>query len=31
VECDITNAAGVLVARSSSTCMVLRGAQATGR
>jgi uncharacterized protein (TIGR00369 family) len=31
VECDITNAAGVLVARSSSTCMVLRGAQASGR
>ena len=31
VECDITNASGVLVARSSSTCMVLRGAQATGR
>jgi uncharacterized protein (TIGR00369 family) len=31
VECDITNAAGLLVARSSSTCMVLRGSQATGR
>jgi uncharacterized protein (TIGR00369 family) len=31
VECDITNASGVLVARSSSTCMVLRGSQATGR
>jgi uncharacterized protein (TIGR00369 family) len=31
VECDVTNAAGVLVARASSTCMALRGAQATGR
>ncbi len=31
VECDITNAAGVLVARASSTCMVLRGTQASGR
>lgn len=31
VECDVTNAAGVLVARASSTCMVLRGLQATGR
>jgi uncharacterized protein (TIGR00369 family) len=31
VECDVTNAAGVLVARASSTCMVLRGAQASGR
>ncbi len=31
VECDITNSAGALVARCSSTCMVLRGAQATGR
>ena len=28
---DVTNAAGVLVARASSTCMVLRGTQATGR
>lgn len=31
VECDVTNAAGALVARSSSTCMVLRGDQAHGR
>src|SRR5271170_6438779 len=31
IECDITNAAGVLVARASSTCMVLRGTQASGR
>jgi len=31
VECDITNAAGVLVARAASTCMVLRGTQASGR
>jgi len=30
-ECDITNSSGALVARASSTCMVLRGAQATGR
>ena len=31
VECDVTNSRGVLVARSSSTCLVLRGEQATGR
>lgn len=31
VECDIKNAAGALVARVSSTCMVLRGQQASGR
>jgi uncharacterized protein (TIGR00369 family) len=31
VECDIKNATGSLVARVSSTCMVLRGQQATGR
>jgi uncharacterized protein (TIGR00369 family) len=31
VECDITNSSGALVARCSSTCMVLRGAQAKGR
>jgi uncharacterized protein (TIGR00369 family) len=31
VECDITNSSGALVARSSSTCMVLRGKQAAGR
>ncbi|MFZ3215549.1 MAG: PaaI family thioesterase [Candidatus Acidiferrales bacterium] len=31
VECDITNSSGALVARSSSTCMVLRGQQASGR
>jgi uncharacterized protein (TIGR00369 family) len=31
VECDVTNAEGALVARSSSTCMVLRGEQARGR
>jgi uncharacterized protein (TIGR00369 family) len=31
VECDITNADGALVARSSSTCMVLRGEMARGR
>jgi acyl-coenzyme A thioesterase PaaI-like protein len=30
-ECDITNSSGVLVARASSTCMVLRGTQASGR
>jgi len=30
-ECDIKNETGVLVARVSSTCMVLRGQQATGR
>ena len=31
VECDIKNAEGALVARVSSTCMVLRGQQASGR
>jgi uncharacterized protein (TIGR00369 family) len=31
VECDVTNAEGALVARSSSTCMVLRGEMARGR
>src|SRR5271163_790144 len=31
VECDVTNSEGALVARSSSTCMVLRGEQARGR
>jgi uncharacterized protein (TIGR00369 family) len=30
-ECDITNSSGALVARSSSTCMVLRGEKAVGR
>jgi uncharacterized protein (TIGR00369 family) len=31
VECDIVDAADVLVARATSTCMTLRGAQANGR
>jgi uncharacterized protein (TIGR00369 family) len=31
VECDVTNAKGDLVARSTSTCLVLRGEQAAGR
>ena len=31
VECDISDAAGKLVARASSTCMTLRGEQAQGR
>ena len=31
VECDVKNATGSLVARVSSTCMVLRGQQASGR
>jgi uncharacterized protein (TIGR00369 family) len=31
VECDVTNSGGALVARSSSTCMVLRGDMARGR
>ncbi|MGC1257416.1 MAG: PaaI family thioesterase [Candidatus Acidiferrales bacterium] len=30
-ECEITNSAGAMVARSSSTCMVLRGERAVGR
>jgi len=31
VECDITDEKGSLVARASSTCMTLRGAEAEGR
>jgi uncharacterized protein (TIGR00369 family) len=31
VECDVTDEGGSLVARASSTCMILRGAQAQGR
>jgi uncharacterized protein (TIGR00369 family) len=31
VECDIKNETGALVARVSSTCMVLRGEKASGR
>jgi uncharacterized protein (TIGR00369 family) len=31
VECEIKNSTGALVAKVSSTCMVLRGQQATGR
>ena len=31
VECDVKNSAGALVAKVSSTCMVLRGLQASGR
>ena len=31
VECDVTDESGSLVARLSSTCMILRGTQATGR
>lgn len=31
VECDVTDEAGSLVARSTSTCMTLRGEQAQGR
>jgi uncharacterized protein (TIGR00369 family) len=31
VECDVKDAEGRLVARASSTCMTLRGAQAQGR
>jgi uncharacterized protein (TIGR00369 family) len=31
VECDVTNAEGILVARLSSTCMVLRDEMAEGR
>lgn len=30
-ECNITNSAGALIARSTSTCMVLRGEKAAGR
>jgi len=31
VECDITDENGKLVAKSNSTCLVLRGSQASGR
>jgi uncharacterized protein (TIGR00369 family) len=31
VECDVTDASDQLVARATSTCMTLRGAQAAGR
>jgi uncharacterized protein (TIGR00369 family) len=31
IECDVTDAGGSLVARASSTCMVLRGEQAANR
>src|SRR5262245_34882616 len=31
VECDVTDEGGSLVARASSTCMILRGAQAQAR
>ena len=31
VECDVTDAEDVLVARTTSTCMTLRGASADGR
>jgi uncharacterized protein (TIGR00369 family) len=31
IECDISDAEGRLVARASSTCLTLRGAQAHGR
>lgn len=31
VECDIVNADGALIARASSTCLVLRGEKAAGR
>lgn len=31
VECDVTDSKGALVARSSSTCIVLRGEMARGR
>src|SRR6516165_965721 len=31
VECDVTDERGKLVAKSSSTCLVLRGEQAAGR
>jgi uncharacterized protein (TIGR00369 family) len=31
IECDVTDEGGSLVARLSSTCMVLRGAEAKGR
>jgi uncharacterized protein (TIGR00369 family) len=31
VECDVTDEHGALVARSSSTCLTLKGEQARGR
>jgi len=31
VECDASDEAGSLVARASSTCLTLRGEQASGR
>jgi len=31
VECQVTDDSGKLVAKSSSTCLVLRGEQAAGR
>jgi uncharacterized protein (TIGR00369 family) len=31
VECDVTDESGKLVAKSNSTCLVLRGEQAAGR
>jgi uncharacterized protein (TIGR00369 family) len=31
IECDVTDEGGSLVARSSSTCMILRGEHAKGR
>ena len=31
VECDVTDENGKLIAKSNSTCLVLRGEQATGR
>ena len=31
VECDVTDENGKLIAKSSSTCLVLRGEQASGR
>jgi uncharacterized protein (TIGR00369 family) len=31
IECDVTDEQGSLVARAVSTCMILRGNQATGR
>lgn len=31
MECDVTDEKGSLVARASSTCMILRGEQAAGR
>jgi len=31
VECDVTDERGKLIAKSNSTCLVLRGEQAAGR